>query len=88
MLDRKTKAAIRTLIFPYQFKPDLTDNAVVEAAVAVIARDPDPASYLIAIRSALESDDPLSDIVEEPPSGSAIREFLAAVRGRLEKTDH
>lgn len=87
MLDAKTKAYIRGLVFPFQFKSDLSANAVVNAAIDLIKQDHEyTEGYVAAIRSALESDDPLSDIVEEPPSGAAIRSFLAAVYARLEKS--
>jgi hypothetical protein len=84
-LDTKSKAIIRMLIYPVQFDRNpvnCIDHVFGHAILPGLTETPE--EYLAAISAALESSEQLSELIPQSHPEAVIREYLAAVRQRLE----
>jgi len=89
MVDDRTTALLRALLYPVQFEkePERGTDRVLERVVARNALRATPSEYLQAIRYALdesdESGEELAEIVPESHSGGTIRSYLAYLEQQL-----
>jgi len=86
MLDHRTKAQLRALLYPVQFEqqPELGIERVLRMVVGRNTLQTTPSDYLRAIRLALESrDEKLAEIIPHTLSEAAIRAYLQQLSNRL-----
>jgi hypothetical protein len=86
MLDDRTKAQLRALLYPVQFEqqPELGIDRVLRMVVARSPQPTTPSDYLRAISLALESrDGELAGIIPHTLSEDAIRLYLQQLSHRL-----
>lgn len=86
MLDNKTKGLIRGLIYPIQFEenPIHGVDRVLDQVIKAKALKASPAEYFDAIRVALESPEPVSNLIPQDHPETAIRSYLSEIQRRLE----
>jgi hypothetical protein len=85
MLDDRTKAQLRALLYPVQFeqRPEAGINRVLRL---VVGRTPQttPADYLRAIHCALDDrDEKLSEIIPQSHSEETVRAYLQRLSDEL-----
>jgi hypothetical protein len=86
MLDDRTKALLRALLYPVQFerRPEHGIGRVIEQVIEARALHATPEDYLNAIRSALQSrDEKLSAIIPGTHTDEAIRSYLQQLSARF-----
>jgi hypothetical protein len=85
VLEPRQKGLIRGLIYPIQFENDPLDGVdrVLKVVVDARALDATPEQYASAVRAALDSDEPLAQLIPQPHPESVIRTFLVEVQKRL-----
>lgn len=85
MLDDRTKALIRALLYPVQFEqqPEQGVGRVVEMVVAANAVQATSADYLRAINAALESEEQLSALISQSHDEETIRSYLRRLMSEL-----
>lgn len=86
-LSMRPAGLIRALLYPVVWERDpcaLVDR-VVEITVDRRALDGTPDEYLAAVRAALASDEPLTDLLPQDHDEATVRRFLAEVADRLER---
>jgi hypothetical protein len=78
MLDDRTKALIRALLYPVQFEvsPEQGIERVMKLVVARNALQATASDYLRAIDSALDSDERLSTLIPQSHDEDTIRSYL------------
>ena len=89
MLEARHKGLIRGLIYPIQFENDPIEGVdrVLKVIVGARALDATPEQYAQAIRAALNSDEPLAELIPQPHPEVAIRTFLVEIQKRLAERD-
>jgi hypothetical protein len=86
MLDDRTKAQLRALLYPVQFeqRPELGIERVLRMVVGRNTLQTTPSDYLRAIRLALESrDERLTEIIPQKHSEDTIRFYLQQLSNEL-----
>ena len=81
------RGRINAVLYGLIFTKELDDAAVRTTADALVAgrtMADGPGAYYAAIGPALQSDEPLNDIIEAPHSEEAIRDFLARLAVELD----
>jgi hypothetical protein len=78
MLDDRTKALIRALLYPVQFEklPERGIERVMRLVVFANAMDASSTDYLRAIEKALHSKEKLSEIIPQSHDERTIRNYL------------
>jgi hypothetical protein len=78
MLDDRTKALIRALLYPVQFEksPEQGIERVMNLVVARNALQAAASDYVDAINSALDSDETLSTLIPQSHDEETIRSYL------------
>jgi hypothetical protein len=86
-MDDRVKALNRALIYVVQFAKSPLDDLdhVFDRVIAARALHGGPEDYLAAIKSALASEEQLSDLIPQDHPEVVIRSYLAAVQKRLEE---
>jgi hypothetical protein len=84
-LDAKTRSALCYLIYPIQFAPNPSDSLDHVFNPRILpGLTEKPQDFLAAINAALESSEPLAEIIPQSHPEAVIRAYLAAVKNRLE----
>ena len=84
-LDAKTRSALCYLIYPIQFAPNPSDSLDHVFNPRILpGLTETPQEFLAAINIALESSEPLADVIPQSHPEAVIRAYLAAVKKRLE----
>jgi hypothetical protein len=88
MLDDRTKAQLRALLYPVQFeeRPELGINRVLRLVVARDTLETTPSDYLQAIDRALgDRDEKLAEIIPQSHSEETVRSYLRLLSNELVK---
>jgi len=87
VLDNRTKSLIRGLVYPIQFDGNPIDGVdrVLTQVVDRKALGATPGEFLASVRAALESSEPLADLIPQHHPEPVIRAYLAEIQKRLEK---
>ena len=88
MLDDRTKAQLRALLYPVQFeeRPELGINRVLRLVVARDTLETTPSDYLQAIDRALgDRDEKLSEIIPQSHTEETVRSYLRLLSHELVK---
>jgi hypothetical protein len=86
MLDKRTKALLRAVLYPVQFErhPEAGIGRVLNQVIARQASQAGPDEYANAIRLALESrNEELSAIVPESHNEETVRSYLRQLSDKL-----
>lgn len=86
MLDTRTKALVRAVLYPVQFepRPEAGIDRVITQVIVGRALHATPTDYMNAIRLALESrDECLSGIIPRTHSENVVRSYLQQLSSAL-----
>jgi redox-regulated HSP33 family molecular chaperone len=85
MLDSRSRSLIRALLYPVQFErePEAGVARTFKRVVAAHALNASEYEYLAAIIAALESDEPLSELVPQSRPEETVRAYLASMQNEI-----
>ena len=85
MLTKRQKGLIRALMYPVQFESDPTGSVDRVLRVAIVEKSlgGDADEYASAIKSALDSQEHLADLLPEAQEESVVRKYLQQVQRKL-----
>ena len=87
MLDDRSRSLVRALLYPVQFEqePEAGLARTFKRVIAAHALNASEDEYLAAITAALESDEPLSELIPQSRSEETVRAYLAFMQELIDR---